>query len=1158
MIYKPSHCSPSLSTISLGAETTFFECVLDSSNTDVEGFSLTVWGPDGEVIFPKTFTTVNGATMPYITKVSDLRLELSNSEFSNFSAETINNGLNGSLLRFPFIYNKKPDGLQTYPDGSASVTYRWDSETCKYNCLLPTFVIGSKNASGEIIDLGVEIANQKTYLSRSPWFTANHFVYTNGQWVLGGNTVSLNNYGITYSETPTDGDEIIISFTAQDWQGNIVYIYSGLTYKWAITLFHLDEDGRTPTELDQYDTQVASGTVLGSNNGRIQAAYSDNIYSGYYIQPLYIPGLDVTRGYEDWRILPSVLSGNTTADTIVTNALTATDTASASPRAKIDEYDYSYGFIYPEQYDFALPAGIISPPTGANDNQRANAFQIYKYTNNYFQADSGNRVIMCPDLTIVQDKFQWVNKGEEGYLTLTGVCSGFAGSTVSTDSAPYRVYQDAQRGEFYPFAGNITSSSSVYPGQRFPPLANGDLVMIEFPEGSTNVYYNGIYSFSATYTDKADMYGSVDSAAFTYTFKRAPSANSWNSLLNSAYCIASSSLNSSYIKHAGEVVTLASGLSSTVAPILNQIAIQLKAEEPIQIYNYPELSFSNGTTPQGYVSSSLRNTIGIINYNYSPYTTAQAQPIPGRLFIRPSRGVEAGMRLVPDFYVNGEPNTTDIIIGATKKLNNIDAVSYVEYTTLPSALTSYFQDATDKLKYNIQTFFTRGDENYFTVEQPPTLTFTVTDSTFAGSSGSYTPDTDGVYQIDLSRGIKILASYNQSQFVSWRSFQFHLIESNQQWEKLRILKSYPERYDSRIEVDIQGLTGKEYGSGKYYLVLLQGESITGLPFEYKIRLQADFSEEDVPVLSNAGASQAFTAVFNSKNNCVDLTVKSESTSGEFSIYRRELWFSEEDSAPGANLLYSPVTLRTPLLSVGSVQLSDYNIQNKCLYDYLVVKREGAGAPTSFRISVKSSWIGWSLCELLPQSSDVSGYQNYMVDTNNIWKFKYNVSIGDYTQQMQRTSQDTMGKFAQIFAGPKQSVSGQVQCLLGEIANVSGETVYSNYTRQVHAYGLNGTSAWSYSTTQLYNGGGYKEYPTRRLSSNAPVDLLSQWRNVCFSSNPKLIRDEKGQSFIVSINSASCSLDNTVTSAPASTSFDWEQIGDPGESIISSAVVSLVS
>ena len=140
--------------------------------------------------------------------------------------------------------------------------------------------------------------------------------------------------------------------------------------------------------------------MIGSNDGRIQAIYSDNIYADYYIQPIYIPGLDVTNGYENWTA-----PGGTAA---VQQALSTS--ANLGFRAKIDEYDYSYGFIYPTKDEFSLPEGLIQyKPI---DPTKANAFQIYKDTNRYAATESANKIAQAPYVNV---PFEWVSKGEDSY-----------------------------------------------------------------------------------------------------------------------------------------------------------------------------------------------------------------------------------------------------------------------------------------------------------------------------------------------------------------------------------------------------------------------------------------------------------------------------------------------------------------------------------------------------------------------------------------------------------------------------------------------------------------------------------------------------------------------------------------------------------------------
>jgi hypothetical protein len=47
-------------------------------------------------------------------------------------------------------------------------------------------------------------------------------------------------------------------------------------------------------------------------------------------------------------------------------------------------------------------------------------------------------------------------------------------------------------------------------------------------------------------------------------------------------------------------------------------------------------------------------------------------------------------------------------------------------------------------------------------------------------------------------------------------------------------------------------------------------------------------------------------------------------------------------------------------------------------------------------------------------------------------------------------------------------------------------------------------------------GGYIEKMpfSDQLTSNQKVDMLEAWRKICYSGNPKLLKDSKGQKFLI--------------------------------------------
>lgn len=76
-------------------------------------------------------------------------------------------------------------------------------------------------------------------------------------------------------------------------------------------------------------------------------------------------------------------------------------------------------------------------------------------------------------------------------------------------------------------------------------------------------------------------------------------------------------------------------------------------------------------------------------------------------------------------------------------------------------------------------------------------------------------------------------------------------------------------------------------------------------------------------------------------------------------------------------------------------------------------------------------------------------------------------------------------------------------------------------------------------------GGYTErLPfSERLTSNQKVDMLEAWRQICFSGNPKLLKDSKGQKFLVQITqSSNTPSPDSRNRSPDRIDFSWVEIG----------------
>ena len=273
-----------------------------------------------------------------------------------------------------------------------------------------------------------------------------------------------------------------------------------------------------------------------------------------------------------------------------------------------------------------------------------------------------------------------------------------------------------------------------------------------------------------------------------------------------------------------------------------------------------------------------------------------------------------------------------------------------------------------------------------------------------------------------------------------------------------------------------------------------------------------------------------------------------------SIYKKEIWYDRYSKKAMEQPLWQPVALN----SYATV-LRDFNISNNRQYKYVfrLTENHAAGTQEStggIIVPISTDWMGWSITELHP-TSDAKVYTASPMD---VWKFKYNISPGEQTQNISKNEQKTLGTFSVFSHGQQNAVSGSVQCLMGR------EIINANYINDEFIYQFNEFSReweWTSRPYRLANIGGYVEslnrfespcgqnsgYKSARdlgfrdLSSNESIDMLNQWRQICYSGNPKLLKDEKGQRFIVQIFNPSNTINETWERRPITISFNWMQI-----------------
>ena len=258
------------------------------------------------------------------------------------------------------------------------------------------------------------------------------------------------------------------------------------------------------------------------------------------------------------------------------------------------------------------------------------------------------------------------------------------------------------------------------------------------------------------------------------------------------------------------------------------------------------------------------------------------------------------------------------------------------------------------------------------------------------------------------------------------------------------------------------------------------------------------------------------------------------------VYKREVAVvGEGDDATFVNL----TTLKRVLNTVSAAEFSDYNIENNRMYQYVIYPIE-ANANTTAKIPViaipqspvdgvlKTNWPAWSITELHPVDNT---FKRFRASKDDVWLFNYNVDTGDQSQNTSRTEYQTLGEYPRYAQGALNYIRGQVTCLLGSEVIPAFELIDGDDT------------AGGYVERRLF---------TESYSSNKKVDMLKAWRKVVYSSNPKLLKDRKGQSFIVTLTEASNKPQDNVKYQPDTISFTWTQIETTDDVVITSEVTNI--
>ena len=257
----------------------------------------------------------------------------------------------------------------------------------------------------------------------------------------------------------------------------------------------------------------------------------------------------------------------------------------------------------------------------------------------------------------------------------------------------------------------------------------------------------------------------------------------------------------------------------------------------------------------------------------------------------------------------------------------------------------------------------------------------------------------------------------------------------------------------------------------------------------------------------------------------------------FSIYRREKDFFSNGSESSCYIgEWYPVSIKST-----KALIKDFNIKADYSYQYILYSGSSneEGFVTSFatkEIQASAEQVDgdifrvpsqfWSIMELEPVDNLNPAIpiikQQYKVKSDTIWLFKFETEVGSQTQNFTKNEINSLGIYPKVGFGVKNYISGEISCLLGD------EIV--PYTNEAYIERL-------------------KSSFKQPLSTNEKIRMLNKWRQIAYSRNPKLLKDNKGQSWIVQIFSSSNNPYSHYINQPDKISFSWKQINVTDNCII---------
>jgi hypothetical protein len=228
------------------------------------------------------------------------------------------------------------------------------------------------------------------------------------------------------------------------------------------------------------------------------------------------------------------------------------------------------------------------------------------------------------------------------------------------------------------------------------------------------------------------------------------------------------------------------------------------------------------------------------------------------------------------------------------------------------------------------------------------------------------------------------------------------------------------------------------------------------------------------------------------------------------------------------------------LTHGENQVYDYNIRSNSYYHYLVaalIKRNDDSSQkykyyiydnkeNNSETYIKPKFNTWSICNV----EDTEDENVYRV-TGDVWNLGLNIQEENISINYGISSQDTLGRYSKFTQGAKNYSSATFSGLLGNFES------YKRYDYIPDNGVLDGNkpvTVYEYTEKMTHNKNPYA----------AETEKLDAWIDFCTDGELKLLRDVKGNAWLIQISEApSYSIENLSNLKQTMITFSWKEAED---------------